>query len=164
MFRSIARIFAAVCAVAMFAACAPSSVGTEECDLRDNGCFGLDWKTATPAAVEQWLSGGGDVRAKDRNGLTPLHWAAWLNENPAIIDALIAAGAEVGVRAEYKLTPLHWAAQYNANPAVIDALVVAGADVWARNTFLLAPLHLAVIQNKNPAVADKLRALQRVAK
>lgn len=49
-----------------------------------------------------------DVNAKDKEGYTPLHWAAALGHVEAI-KVLVEAGADVNPKDEYGSTPLHWA-------------------------------------------------------
>ncbi len=45
-------------------------------------------------AVESLLEAGAEVDARDKNGWTPLHWAAALSEAPAALEALLEAGAD----------------------------------------------------------------------
>ena len=99
------------------------------------------WKTATTANVQAELSGGADVMARDENGRTPLHRAAW-SSTPANIQALLAAGADVMARNEYGTTPLHVAAS-GGTPANIQALLAAGADAKAKNKEGKSPWDLA---------------------
>ena len=108
------------------------------------------WKEATPADVQAELAKGSDPQARDKDGMTPLHWAAGHNENPAVVQALLEAGSDLTARDRRGGTPLHWAARYSDSPAMAKALLEAGgrqkdAKGWT-------PLHVAARWNKNPAV------------
>ena len=116
------------------------SAVAEECGLQTDFCFGINWKTATLADMQ-----GINVRAKEQNGNTPLHWAAAENENPNIIAALIQAGADIHAKNKDGYTPLHWAALWNKNPDIIAALIQEGADIRAKDKHNKGtPLHYAV--------------------
>ncbi len=43
--------------------------------------------------IKLLLDAGADVNARDKDGLTPLMWAALLNQNPEVIRILLDAGA-----------------------------------------------------------------------
>ena len=62
--------------------------------------------------VKQHLVAGTEADVKDKDGWTPLHWAA-SNDHKEIVDLLIAAGAKVNAEdtaGEYRgSTPLDWA-------------------------------------------------------
>ena len=95
------------------------------------------WKSATPKDLRSELAKGFDLQARNEDGETLLHYAAFYNENPAVIATLLKAGAELEERTAVKemsgggLTPLHGAAQ-NENPAVVMTLLEAGANLEAR--------------------------------
>ena len=114
-----------------------------DCDRDSNTCFGINWTEATPASVANI-----DVHAKDKDGKTPLYWAAEFNANPAVITALLKAGGDLNARDKYGNMPLHWAASYNANPDVIIALLEAGADGKARDKAGKTPFDLAQDNDK----------------
>ena len=60
------------------------------------------------AAVKQHISTGADVNAREKWGVTPLHWAAnWGHKEIAKI--LIAAGADVNAKDHNDYTPLDFA-------------------------------------------------------
>lgn len=80
-----------------------------------------DW-AAVRALVEQ----GADVTARQGDGATALHWAAYRDE-PAAAGLLIAAGADVNAANDLGVTPL-WAAAENGGAAVARRLLEAGAD------------------------------------
>ena len=103
------------------------------------------------------------MNARDKDGETPLHKAAFLNKNPAVITALLKAGAGVNARDKYGDTPLHKAVSNIQNPAVVTALLNAGADVSARNKPGKTPPQSAMERRKKtPAIVNVLnRALER---
>ena len=57
-------------------------------------------------AVKQHLADGADVHAKDKQGWTPLHYAAALNGHKEIAELLITKGADVSAKTDGGLTPL----------------------------------------------------------
>jgi ankyrin repeat protein len=60
------------------------------------------------AAVKQHISTGADVNAREKWGVTPLHWAAnWGHKE--IAEILIAAGADVNAKDQNDYTPLDFA-------------------------------------------------------
>ena len=120
------------------------SAVAEECSWSGGFCFGINWKNATLADVQAI-----NVRAKDKSGRMPLHWAAWNNENPDIINALIQSGADINAKSKNGGTPLHWAAENNENPDIIAALIQAGADINAKINNGGTPLHRAALRNEN---------------
>ena len=126
-----------------------------ECGGWNTGEF---FKTATPVRVRACLAAGADLKARDENGLTPLHWAARSTKTPAVLTTLVAAGADLTARDKFSLTPLHWAARSTTTPAVITALVAAGADLTVRDKNGWTPLHWAVVFPPTPAVITALVA------
>ena len=52
------------------------------------------WEAASVDTVSDCLMSGADVNARDEDGSTTLHRAAFLNENPEVIIALLDAGAD----------------------------------------------------------------------
>ena len=97
-----------------------------------------------------------DETTRRLGGITPLHWAAWLNPNPEVLALLLEAGADPGAlawrtedhhRAERRsdnphyqwsgnVTPLYDAARFSADPAAVETLVAAGVDVNGRGAQL----------------------------
>ena len=125
-----------------------------------------DWNSFRVAGVEHvaaCLASGADIKARDGNGETPLHWAAESNKNPAVITALLAAGADIEARGARGRTPLHLAAGgswfFSPNPAGITALLAAGADIEARDENGRTPLYRAVRFNKDPTDLTIITAL-----
>ena len=136
--------------------------------------LGPPWgRSAHAAECGAWIHGrvlqDGDARAgagvsgrgrrpktaRDKEGWTPLHWAA-LTETPAVITTLVAAGAALMARDENGLTPLHLAAGFTKTPAVITTLVAAGATLTARDKEGWTPLHWAARSTETPAVITAL--------
>ena len=74
-----------------------------------------------------------DPNARNRNGRTPMHYAAQ-SASPALVAALAQAGAELNAPdAKGGWTPLHLAAWFSTTPSVVAALLSAGADPAARD-------------------------------
>ena len=74
-----------------------------------------------------------DPNARNRNGRTPMHYAAQ-SASPALVTALAQAGAELNAPdAKGAWTPLHLAAWFSTTPSVVAALLAAGADPAARD-------------------------------
>ena len=73
-------------------------------------CSGGNWSTyeffkvASAAAVERCLASGVDPNARDKDDLTPLHWAAG-GDTAGAVDALIAAGADPNARDKRRPDP-----------------------------------------------------------
>ena len=74
-----------------------------------------------------------DPNARNRNGRTPMHYAAQ-SASPALVTALAQAGAELNAPdAKGGWTPLHLAAWFSTTPSVVAALLAAGADPAVRD-------------------------------
>ena len=112
-------------------------------------CIGLADGNESLDVHKALLNAGADPKARDENGITPLHFAG-RNENPAVHKVLLNAGADPNARDISGDTPLHYA-QSNKNPTVFEVLLGAGADPNARNRLGMTPLHF-VVGNENPAV------------
>jgi hypothetical protein len=101
--------------------------------------------------LEKLVALGGDIRARDRRGSEPLHYAVvgtpgsrtW---NPdaqaATIARLIAAGADPNAANMDDVTPLHRAVRTRC-AAAVRALLDGGADPQAKNKQGSTPLDLA---------------------
>ena len=94
------------------------------------------------------------VHARDKDGSTPLHWAAWRGQVEAA-RLLLESSAEVNARNQnthWGTTPLHAAAHGN-QAAVTQLLLAHGADIHAKNLNTRTPLEETAIHNARAAAA-----------
>ena len=111
--------------------------------------------------VTELIARGADVRAKNRRGAEPIHYAAdgvpgspaW---NPdaqaATIGCLIAAGADVNVVDKSGVAPLHRAVRTRC-AAAVKALLDSGADARAANGKDSTPILQSSLQRRILAAA-----------
>src|SRR5689334_920498 len=98
--------------------------------------------------AELLISHGADVRARNRRGAEPLHYAADTNHRDPVAQAdsiayLISIGADPDARDRSGVTPLHRAVR-TRSLAAVRALLDGGANPRAANKAGSTPLHLAV--------------------
>ena len=79
------------------------------------------------ARVQALLQAGSALEHQNKEGWTPLHYAAGFNKDAAVIDVLLAAGASPNPIDDNGRTPLHLAAEFH-NEAIYEKLVAAGVD------------------------------------
>ena len=105
-----------------------------------------------PTATLSLIASGAEVRARNRRGAEPIHYAAdgnatEANSDPAaqgaVIEHLISAGADPNSPDKSGVAPLHRAVRTRSTTAV-RALLDNGADVTLGNNQGSTPLHLAV--------------------
>lgn len=122
------------------------------------------------ALAESLVARGADVRARNRRGAQPLHYAAdghpgaadWnLNGQRLVASYLIEAGADPDATDKSGVAPLHRAVRSRSTPAV-EALIDGGANPRLLNKSGSTPLHLAV-QNtgKSNSGSDSAKNEQR---
>jgi uncharacterized protein len=101
-----------------------------------------------PDMIRLLIAAGADVDARNVNGHTPLHLAAY----PDAVRALVDAGADLEARANDGGTPLHLAAETPDRGDVMAALLDAGAKVNAVNAKGRTPLDIAVMRAEDDKV------------
>ncbi|MBC8142791.1 MAG: ankyrin repeat domain-containing protein [Armatimonadetes bacterium] len=112
------------------------------------------------AVVEEFLAQGAEIDARDENGLTALHHAAWWSF-PEAIPVLIAHGAAIEAVTDKGYTPLLYAVagrehQDRRTADLVGGLLHAGANVHAQTPKGETPLHFAAA---NRAPVDVLQLL-----
>ncbi|EAY02930.1 hypothetical protein TVAG_040800 [Trichomonas vaginalis G3] len=107
-------------------------------------CFNI------PALCEYFMSHGFDIRTKNENGSTVMHFASYFNCKD-ILGFLISHGGKVNEKSNYKKTLLHLAAKNNCME-VIKLLISHGARVNAKDLNRYTPLHYAIENNNKDAV------------
>jgi ankyrin repeat protein len=81
-----------------------------------------------PAVVKALLAGGANVREKDADRMTPLHWAVVAHRTD-VVKVLLAGGADVNAVDRFGYTPLLYAATIDFGDAeTATTLLRAGAD------------------------------------
>jgi ankyrin repeat protein len=83
------------------------------------------------AAALTLIAEGADVDAAQRDGTTPLHWAAY-RLDAELVDRLVATGAKANTLNRFGASPLGEAAKA-ANATIVAKLLEAGADVESAN-------------------------------
>jgi ankyrin repeat protein len=89
-------------------------------------------RKADVGALRSLLKQGLDVKARQKDGTTALHWAAY-RDHLESADLLIRAGADVNAANDLGATPL-WPAALNGGAAMVRKLLDAGANANAALT------------------------------
>jgi ankyrin repeat protein len=110
-------------------------------------------KAGDVARVQELLTQNGTLTAaRDQDGSTPLHCAAWKG-HVAVAEVLLVAGADVNAANQNEhggTTPLHAAAHGNQK-AVVEVLLRHGADLAAKNVHGRTPLAETGFHNASAA-------------
>jgi ankyrin repeat protein len=133
---------------------------------------------ATQARIaEELISRGADVRARNRRGAEPLHYAVdggpdspvWdPNAQIMIIAALIRTGADPNAVDKSGVAPLHRAVR-NRCAGAVRALIEGGADPRAPNKNGSTPIRLATLNtgksgSGSPGAKEQQREILRILK
>ena len=79
--------------------------------------------------INEAISNGANVNARDHIGTTPLMAAASsIASDPEVIKVLISAGANIDAQDSMGMTPLALASRFSSNPEIIAILLRLGAD------------------------------------
>jgi ankyrin repeat protein len=116
-------------------------------------------KAGDAAAVKALLKKDKSLlSARDKDGSTPLHCAAWKGQ-VTVVEALLDGGANINehnTNSHWGTTPLHAAAHGNQK-GVAALLIARGADLRAKNLNGRTPLGETTVHNAK-AVAKLLEA------
>jgi hypothetical protein len=107
--------------------------------------------TAVKALIEKTP---GLVDARDGDGMTPLHYAAY-GKDAGLVNFLIDKGAKLELRSAEGATPLHIAAMMDQRETV-EALIKRGAALEARNSYERTALILCARERGQAATARLL--------
>merc|ERR1740124_353889 len=118
---------------------------TATVESRD-GNVGLAFIFARTGQVDQLkfvLDCGADISGKDKNGATPLHYAAEEGKVD-VCELLLKGGAEIDEKDARGNTPLHWAAQLG-HMNVCEFLRKGSANIDEKNNDGVTPLHCSAL-------------------
>ncbi|MFN8572132.1 MAG: ankyrin repeat domain-containing protein [Gemmatimonadaceae bacterium] len=148
-----------IAAVLLAAGAAPEGSPGREPPLLAATSLGAD------AVARVLIAAGADVNVTFKNGVRPLHWAAWTGA-PETVDLLVRHGASVDAKCtEFQSTPLYWAVhgysprgpkEKRGQVEAARILLVAGASVNTANKDGVTALALAQ-QCKDPDMYELLR-------
>ena len=100
------------------------------------------------SAVRALVRQSADIGAAQADGMTALHWAAYLDDIE-MADALLSAGADFGASNRTGATPL-FLATVNGSAEMLERLIDAGADANSVLTGQLETVLMLTAQTGNP--------------
>lgn len=103
------------------------------------------------AIAEFLIDNKADIEKTDKEGLTPLHWAASSGNNSKILELLLNKGAKIDVRDQEGSTALHFAAE-SGHTENIQLLLDKGDSIEEKNHNDHTPLILATKSQNTEAV------------
>lgn len=114
------------------------------------------WQKLNSYELEKFIKAGVYVKVRDKNKLTPLHFAAAYSPDTEVISLLVRTGAKINAKGLYDATPLHYAAAFNTDEDIIKRLIKLGADINAKDKQQRTSLHWIVKFAQNVEVIDAL--------
>ena len=112
----------------------------------------LEKKAPEPEMIRYFLDGGVSASEANKNGVTPLHFAAYNRlAQPEVLKMLIEAGANPNAATASGLTPLMYAASVES----AEILIKNGADIKAADKDGMTALHHAM-KDRHPDIASVL--------
>ena len=112
------------------------------------------WREATPQKVQELISQGADINAKDKNGLTAAHYAA-MHGDISILKILGENGANMNIANNKAETPAHIVAKNEHSNDILKELAKYGSDFNQKNISGESPKDLI---RKNQSNAETLLA------
>ncbi len=91
------------------------------------------------AILKRLIDKGGDVNARNQDGITPLDFAI-AKGDVEFIKLLIDKGGDVNARNQDGITPLHWAIA-KGDVEIVRVLLASGADINVTDAEGITPLH-----------------------
>ena len=148
--RPLRHGVAALCILLGLCAAQPTAQETQPDDL---------WTAAAKGDLVRLaalLNADASPNARDTDGTTPLHHAAW-NSRLEAMQLLLDRGADIDSQSDQLWTPLHWAAR-NGRASSVRWLLDHGAKVDTPAHLAQTPLHLAADHNYRVTIALLLEA------
>ncbi len=105
--------------------------------------------------VDELLSKGADVNAKDDNGITSFGIAAMSADVPTI-QRMLDMGADISARDNEGRTPLSWAVR-GTNSDVAELLVKKGADLYSKNSSGETMAYYALVEGASSSLLDTMK-------
>ena len=102
------------------------------------------------ATIKKCIDLTNDINCADKNGKTPLMYAAQLNVDVRTVKYLLDKGAKIDIKNSNEWSALMYAARYNPNPAVMEDLILRGANSEPNSVGLTVTMLAAC--NQNPGV------------
>ncbi|MBQ8480609.1 MAG: ankyrin repeat domain-containing protein [Akkermansia sp.] len=104
------------------------------------------------------ITAGADVNKADKDGWTPLHWAAWNGNSECVKRLLATPGIDVNMANEYGWTPLDRAASNGHSKCVKLLLAAPGINVNKADKYGKTPLYGAACWGHSECVKLLLAA------